>query len=189
MKVATGIERCITTSKNHVLSNGVCQFLTAGLRRFCGAWTGPIFRSDELSLGNLACRCGGRRLQRRRKAGPGRRQLNHDGKTDLAIAAEPAGSFVMLGNGDGTFSLAPNPQNPVHGGYGFGDLSSVVADLNNDSKLDLIAIKIDAANEIWTVEWGLGNGDGTFQGPIGNVNPCTQSSDCIPLSYSPNSLR
>jgi VCBS repeat protein/List-Bact-rpt repeat protein/FG-GAP repeat protein len=115
--------------------------------------------------------------------------FNSDGKIDLAVAAS-TGIFIMLGNGDGTFSLSPNPQNQVHGGYGFGDLSLALADLNRQGNLDLVALNIDYAytNELWTIEWGLGNGDGTFQGPIGNVNPCAQSSGCIALSYIPNSL-
>ncbi len=116
--------------------------------------------------------------------------FNRDGKVDLAVAAT-TGIFIMLGNGDGTFSLAPNPQNPVHGGYGFADSSLAVADLNSDGRLDIVALSTGVTPggiEQFTIQWILGKGDGTFQGPVGNVNPCTQSSDCILLSFVPNSL-
>lgn len=108
--------------------------------------------------------------------------FNRDGKADLAVTAL-TGTFVALGNGDGTFSLAAAR-------YGFADSSLAVADLNSDGNLDLIALNTDYALQPSqsTTEWGLGNGDGTFQGPVGNVNPCIQSSGCIPLSFVPSWL-
>jgi len=114
--------------------------------------------------------------------------FNRDGKADLAVSAL-TGIFIMLGNGDGTFSLAPNPQK-THGGYGFADSSLAVADMNGDGKLDLIALNVhhSVSSGFSTVEWGLGNVDGTFQGPLGNVNPCIQSSACLPLSFAPSWL-
>ncbi len=126
--------------------------------------------------------------------------FNGGGKFDLAVVVKPnifgRGIYIMLGNGDGTFTLAPNP-NPHTGDahlYAFGDRSVAVADLNSDGKLDLIGLIVDYALQVlpqpapYTIEWGLGNGDGTFDGPIGNVKPCTQSSDCILLSFVPSSL-
>ena len=110
--------------------------------------------------------------------------FNRDGKSDLAVSAA-TGIFIMLGKGDGTFSLAPNPQNPGHGGYGFEESSLALADLNGDGKSDLIALNRNFGLQpsYSDIEWGLGNGDGTFQGPPGNVNPCVQSSACLGLSY------
>ena len=107
--------------------------------------------------------------------------FNRDGKADLAVSARN-GIFIVLGNGDGTFSSAPR--------IGFEDSSLVVADLNSDGNLDLIALNTDYVFPSYqsTTEWGLGNGDGTFQGPVGNVNPCIQSSGCLLLSFVPSWL-
>jgi hypothetical protein len=112
--------------------------------------------------------------------------FNRDGKSDLAVSAA-TGIFIMLGKGDGTFSLAS------YRGYGFQEWSLALADLNGDGKSDLIALNVNSGiqPDSSDIEWGLGNGDGTFQGPPGNVNPCVQSSACLPLfylSYGPDSL-
>ncbi len=93
--------------------------------------------------------------------------LNLDGKRDL-VTANYGGAFggggisVLLGNGDGTFQQAAN--------YGVGYLneSVVIADFNGDGKPD-----IALATQQFLVQQGLvgvllGNGDGTFQGPLNN---------------------
>jgi hypothetical protein len=78
--------------------------------------------------------------------------FNGDGKLDLAVPSDCAGrcsdaAYVLLGNGDGTFQ-APTAAFPGSG-------SLAVADLNGDTKLDLV--QCTAAVQIY-----LGNGDGTF---------------------------
>jgi hypothetical protein len=84
--------------------------------------------------------------------------FNGDGKLDLAVVnfnRSTGGVSVLLGNGDGSFQ-APNT-------YVTGDFPSavLVADFNNDGKLDLVV------NEGWdsSIAILLGNGDGTFQAP------------------------
>jgi hypothetical protein len=75
--------------------------------------------------------------------------FNGDGKLDLAVADTSTGqTFVLLGNGNGTFQ-APGAPLPMVG---------VLAetDLNGDGKLDLV-VSADPAVGIF-----LGNGDGTF---------------------------
>jgi hypothetical protein len=83
--------------------------------------------------------------------------VNHDGNLDLVT-----GAGVMLGDGDGTFQ-SPN-QSVVDGA-----LSIVLADVNNDTKLDIVAVVPNG------VAVQLGNGDGTFQAAAtfktGGVNP------------------
>jgi len=117
--------------------------------------------------------------------------LNHDGKLDLALTAF-TGTFIFLGHGDGKFSLLPNPENTVHGPYGFAAHAVSFADLNHDGNLDLVTINTDFAfgigNSQNVIEWGLGNGKGTFGGELVNDNPCTQSRFCILLPDVPGSL-
>ncbi|GAC1632344.1 MAG: hypothetical protein NVS9B14_05480 [Candidatus Acidiferrum sp.] len=74
---------------------------------------------------------------------------------DLVIANSTSNTVtVLLGNGDGTFAEAPGSPFPVGTQPG----SVVIADFNNDGKLDF-AVADSADNTIATFQ---GNGDGTF---------------------------
>jgi hypothetical protein len=81
------------------------------------------------------------------------RDLNGDGKPDLAIANGGSDNVsVLLGNGDGTFGARtdyPTGLNPR---------SVAIEDLNADGKPDIAV----ANNGPFTVTVLLGNGDGTF---------------------------
>jgi hypothetical protein len=72
---------------------------------------------------------------------------------------------VLLGNGNGTFQTAIS-----YGSGGFAPVSVAVADVNGDSKPDLVV-----ANAGSFVDVLLGNGDGTFQAAVGigsgGINP------------------
>jgi hypothetical protein len=88
--------------------------------------------------------------------------LNGDGKADLVY--RPSGDTgqtlqVLLGNGDGTFS-APASVNLPANNYG----RFALADVNNDGKLDLIAVSQFSPTSNLAVL--LGNGDGSFQPAI-----------------------
>jgi VCBS repeat protein/FG-GAP repeat protein len=107
--------------------------------------------------------------------------FNDDGKIDLAVAAKPNvfefATFVLLGTGDGRFNFAPNLQNPVHRGYGFGESSVAAADLNNRGELDLIGLIPNLGSPPSQARLTLGKGDGTFQDAVS-----------IQLALVPNSL-
>jgi hypothetical protein len=91
--------------------------------------------------------------------------FNGDGHLDLAIASisgdeEIPGGLpgyvgVLLGNGDGSFQVAPNYAT------GRGSQALTVGDFNGDGHVDLAV----ANNGDGTVSLLLGNGDGTFQAP------------------------
>jgi FG-GAP-like repeat/Abnormal spindle-like microcephaly-assoc'd, ASPM-SPD-2-Hydin len=81
--------------------------------------------------------------------------FNGDGKPDLAVIASQHGNVnIFLGNGDGTFS----PWSSFHTGPG---KSLTAADINGDGHLDL------AVSTAQPLRIAYGNGDGTFQTPIG----------------------
>ncbi len=87
--------------------------------------------------------------------------FNGDGKLDLAW-----GSVVFLGNGNGTLQ-APPPSNGARlrralpqgeqNGPGYADCCEIVADFNNDGKLDIAVSELGGGVFVF-----LGNGDGTF---------------------------
>ena len=92
--------------------------------------------------------------------------FNHDGKLDLVAGSwDTALVTVLLGRGDGTFSVLPSSNTAQS------DSESVVAaDFNRDGKLD-----VAVADGCWFAGWPcrtngavtilLGNGDGTLQLP------------------------
>jgi hypothetical protein len=75
--------------------------------------------------------------------------FNSDGKMDIAAsvnATTNGGTFLLFGNGDGTFQPAVLPANLN------GFVAEFVGDFNNDGKPDLL----------FGIQTALGNGDGTF---------------------------
>jgi hypothetical protein len=81
--------------------------------------------------------------------------FNGDGKPDILLSNAPLGPSaltVLLGNGDGTFTQAPD--SPIYTNYGGAPI--VCADFNGDGILDLAV-----AGGYYLVVL-LGNGDGTF---------------------------
>jgi hypothetical protein len=87
--------------------------------------------------------------------------VNGDGKLDVVVEANLIG--VCLGNGNGTFSNAPDYYEPLSTLPGTLGQFVAIADFNLDGKPDVVA-----NNEIL-----LGNGDGTLRG-----------QRAIPLPYS-----
>lgn len=87
--------------------------------------------------------------------------FNGDGIPDIAVVAPGCSSTVvdiLLGNGDGTFTLKTSISF-------FGAQTVTAGDFNGDGKLDL-AVVAQAQGSSDAVAILLGNGDGTFQSPL-----------------------
>jgi hypothetical protein len=79
--------------------------------------------------------------------------FNGDGKLDFAVSTDAGGLYVLLGNGDGTFT--PGPQTFP---FGYGGRSMAAGDFDGDGNTDL-AISWGSAD----IQVLRGNGDGSFQ--------------------------
>lgn len=83
--------------------------------------------------------------------------FNNDGKPDLAIAmANTSRVAILLGNGNGTFTAAPDYDTTMSGVYGI-----AAGDLNNNGNIDLVVTSPSAG----FIAVAFGNADGTFNPP------------------------
>ena len=91
--------------------------------------------------------------------------FNGDGRLDVATAQQLSDTVsVLLGHGDGTFA---RPLVFAASGQNFTPSSLAVGDVNGDGRLDLVIKSISFLDsDAFQVGVLLGNGDGTFQGPI-----------------------
>ena len=97
--------------------------------------------------------------------------FNNDGKPDFAVMASAGNAiYIMLGNGDGTFTAAPG--SPVAGvgttpcvnNLEASNCSLTVADFNHDGNMDL-AETSGYDNQVFVY---LGQGNGTFAAATGS---------------------
>ena len=116
--------------------------------------------------------------------------FNGDGKIDIAVPSQAGNIVLLLGHGDGTFSMGPviplsfpagAPPGP------FGPVNLVAADFNGDGRLDLAATGTSAGGALSSAFAILpGNGDGTFQPPsfiplpAANIAAADLNGDKIP---------
>ncbi|MGC1299254.1 MAG: FG-GAP-like repeat-containing protein [Alloacidobacterium sp.] len=90
--------------------------------------------------------------------------FNHDEKLDL-LASGNGGTFVIYGNGDGTFPLDTSQLTPVFAQYSDGGVDSVnavVSDLDQDGHPDIVAIDSTTGQ----MSLILNDGTGTFPNAI-----------------------
>jgi thiol-disulfide isomerase/thioredoxin len=89
------------------------------------------------------------------------------------IADDYAGQVrVLLGNGDGTFTVSP----AVYDADGRRPFEAVLGDLDADGDLDLVLAQLDGSASVL-----LGNGDGTFAARQAVAVPGTQDVDLADL--------
>jgi len=104
--------------------------------------------------------------------------FNHDGKLDFASYKDDSGNIdVFLGNGNGTFQSV-KVMTAAPGGL----QSLLAADLNHDSKTDLVTVSNTptSSGPTVTMQIWLSNGDGTFNKGQ-TVYPLNQQT--VQLSY------
>jgi hypothetical protein len=102
----------------------------------------------------------------------GHGDFNNDGNMDLVLVSEGFSAFIYLGVGDGTF------QNPLLVPTGISSRAVIVRDFNQDGNEDLAVANgcIDPACTTGGIDILLGNGDGTFQPPVGFAVPAIPTS-------------
>jgi len=101
--------------------------------------------------------------------------FNADGNPDIAVTVPAEYPRVLLGNGDGTFRLSPDPNTS----YGSSQPSTEIAsaDFTGTHDEDLVADSSGGSVSPGTPEVYFGNGDGTFAAPEQETSASTFVAD------------
>ena len=162
--------------KQDILFVGADNTLSAALSRGDGTFFDPV----SVGLPGLQCEVN------YSPAG----DLNGDGKMDIVApypgdascggsGSMPSGVFVLLGKGDGTFTLI------MFCPLGSELYSAALADFNGDGKLDLLLNDTPFnVSGTFRVSLFLGNGDGTFQTEEKQVSTGYAVSQMIPGDFN-----
>lgn len=108
--------------------------------------------------------------------------LNGDGIADLAVAnASVSPVIILLGNGDGTFTLAANSQVPV----AYTHQSVAVGDFNGDGISDFVVANNDGSN---TTTVQLSKTTQTASATVTGISPAGIGTHNVAASYSGDAI-
>jgi uncharacterized protein (TIGR03437 family) len=91
--------------------------------------------------------------------------VNNHGSPDLVLGSDQSSdtNVLLLNDGCGNFSAAPNPLPAKYGGRGWITIAIAPADYNGDGFTDLILVMTDNYQGHNALQLLLNNGDGTFR--------------------------